>query len=125
MQARLRAGIAAILDQTPDPEAAAKALLARALGAGSDDNVDREGGYGVVVGSRNGARYPNYHRMDLSFRRTFEKGWGVMTPYLNLVNAYNQRNVLFYFYEYNIAPPTRSGISMFPVLPTIGLEISF
>lgn len=92
---------------------------------GSDDNVDREGGYGVVVGSRNSARYPNYHRMDLSFRRTFEKGWGVMTPYLNLVNAYNQRNVLFYFYEYNIAPPTRSGISMFPVLPTIGLEISF
>lgn len=92
---------------------------------GSEDNVDRQGGYGVVVGSRNGSRYPNYHRLDVSFRRSFQKSWGSMTPYLNLVNAYNQRNVLFYFYEYNVAPPTRSGISMFPVLPTIGLEISF
>jgi hypothetical protein len=77
------------------------------------------------VGDRNGVRYPNYHRLDASFRRTFPKSWGSMTPYVNLVNAYNQRNVLFYFYEYNLDPPTRSGISMFPVLPTIGLEISF
>ncbi|MEM7413846.1 MAG: TonB-dependent receptor [Gemmatimonadota bacterium] len=92
---------------------------------GSEDNVDREGGYGVVVGSRNGARYPNYHRLDVSFRRNFEKSWGSMTPYVNLVNAYNQRNVLFYFFEYFELPPTRAGISMFPVLPTIGMEISF
>jgi hypothetical protein len=41
------------------------------------------------------------------------------------VNAYNQRNVLFYFFEYAEAPPTRSGISMFPLLPTVGLEIRF
>ena len=80
---------------------------------------------GVVLGPRNGERYPARHRLDVSFRKRFEKGWGHMTPYINLVNAYNQRNVLFYFYEYNLAPPTRSGISMFPVLPTVGLEISF
>jgi hypothetical protein len=92
---------------------------------GSEDNVDRQGGYGVVVGARNGARYPNYHRLDVSFRRAFPKSWGSMTPYVNLVNAYNQRNVLFYFYQYDAAPPSRSGISMFPVLPTIGLEITF
>ncbi|MGY8777083.1 MAG: TonB-dependent receptor [Longimicrobiales bacterium] len=92
---------------------------------GSEDDLEGQGGYGVVVGDRNGVRYPNYHRLDASFRRTFPKSWGSMTPYVNLVNAYNQRNVLFYFYEYNLDPPTRSGISMFPVLPTIGLEISF
>lgn len=89
------------------------------------ESDDSDGGYGVVIGPRNGSRYPNYHRLDLSFRRRFEKGWGVVTPYVNLVNAYNQRNVLFYFYEYEQQPPTRSGISMFPVLPTIGVEISF
>tara|TARA_B100000676_G_C17992255_1_gene795629 strand:- start:1027 stop:1161 length:135 start_codon:yes stop_codon:yes gene_type:complete len=44
---------------------------------------------------------------------------------VNLVNVYNQRNVLFYFYQYEEDPPVRSGISMFPVLPTLGLEISF
>jgi len=92
---------------------------------GSEDDLESQGGYGVVVGDRNASRYPNYHRLDVSFRRSFPKTWGSLTPYVNLVNVYNQRNVLFYFYEYNLVPPTRSGISMFPVLPTIGLEISF
>ncbi len=92
---------------------------------GSEDDLDGQGGYGVVVGDRNGSRYPAYHRLDVSFRRQFFKSWGSMTPYLNVVNVYNRRNVLFYFYEYEQVPATRSGISMFPILPTIGLEISF
>jgi hypothetical protein len=33
--------------------------------------------------------------------------------------------VLFYFYNFDRTPPTRSGISMFPVLPTIGVEVAF
>jgi hypothetical protein len=33
--------------------------------------------------------------------------------------------VLFYFYQFDTDPPTRSGVSMFPVLPTIGLEATF
>jgi hypothetical protein len=37
----------------------------------------------------------------------------------------NHPNALFYFYNYDRNPPTRSGISMFPVLPTIGIEASF
>jgi hypothetical protein len=86
---------------------------------------DGDGGYGVVLSDRNGSRYPTYHRLDLSFRRSFTKSWGVLTPYVNLVNVYNQRNVLFYFYEYEQDPAVRSGVSMFPILPTVGLEISF
>jgi hypothetical protein len=34
-------------------------------------------------------------------------------------------NALFYFYTYSDTPATRSGISMFPVLPTIGVEATF
>lgn len=89
------------------------------------DDGDGVGGYGVVLDDRNSSRYPVYHRLDLSFRRTFTKSWGSLTPYLNLVNAYNRRNVLFYFFEYDKDPPVRSGISMFPVLPTVGLEVTF
>jgi len=92
---------------------------------GADEGDSDEPEYGVVLEDRNATRYPMYHRLDVSFRRTFPKSWGALTPYLNLVNVYNQRNVLFYFYEYERTPATRSGISMFPVLPTIGLEISF
>jgi len=34
-------------------------------------------------------------------------------------------NVPFYFYSYDQNPPIRSGVSMFPVLPTIGIEATF
>lgn len=37
----------------------------------------------------------------------------------------NSPNPLFYFYNFDNSPPTRSGISMFPALPTLGLEVSF
>jgi hypothetical protein len=92
----------------------------------------RQGGWGaesgtraVVLGERNAERYPAYNRVDMSVRRT--SGWrgGRLTWYLEVVNALNQRNVLFYFYEYDRDPPVRSGISMFPLLPTLGLEFRF
>ena len=42
-----------------------------------------------------------------------------------MLNVYNRHNPLFYFYEFDEDPPTRSGISMFPLLPTAGVEIVF
>ena len=42
-----------------------------------------------------------------------------------MINVYNQKNVLFYFFDYDRSPPRRSGVSMIPVLPTLGVEISF
>ena len=79
----------------------------------------------VLVGDRNAERYPAYHRLDVSFRKPLERRWGTLTPYLQVLNVYNQRNVLFYFYNYDKSPATRSGLSMFPVLPTVGLEVKF
>lgn len=81
--------------------------------------------YYVVPGERNRQRYPAYHRLDLTVRRPYVRRWGSITPYVQVLNAYNQRNVLFYFFNYDKAPPTRSGISMFPLLPSIGVEASF
>jgi hypothetical protein len=81
---------------------------------------------GVVLGARNGERYPAYHRLDVSFRKTYRKSWGTVTPFLDLLNVYNRRdNVLFYFYDYTEDPPLRTGISMLPILPTLGAEVSF
>ena len=90
-----------------------------------DADPDDNGDFGVVLGDRNGVRYPAYHRLDVSFRRTSVKSWGTLTPYVNLINVYNRKNVLFYFFEYERTPATRSGVSMFPVLPTFGLEVRF
>lgn len=80
---------------------------------------------GVVLGARNAFRYPPYHRLDVSLRRTFMTRWGRVTPYLDVLNIYNRKNVLFYFFDLGGSPPTRSGVSMLPVLPTLGVEVSF
>ncbi len=80
---------------------------------------------GVLLGPRNGQRYPPYHRLDVTFRKEMQRSWGTITPYLDIVNLYNRKNPLFYFYEFDRDPPTRSGVSMFPFLPTIGAELKF
>jgi hypothetical protein len=78
-----------------------------------------------VLGPRNAERYPGYHRLDLTVRKTIRKSWGTITPYLDIINVYNRKNPLFYFYEYDRTPAVRSGISMFPFLPTLGAEVKF
>ena len=88
----------------------------------SDDGPDE---FGVVLEERNRSRYPLYHRLDWSARKTFRKSWGTLVPYVNVLNVYNRKNPLFYFFEYERTPPVRSGVSMFPVLPTFGLEVTF
>lgn len=94
-------------------------------GRRSDDEGFADAGLGVVLGPRNQERYPAYHRLDVSMRRTFEPGWGRLTPYIDVLNVYNRRNPLFFFYQFDDVPPTRAGISMFPFLPTVGVEVSF
>jgi hypothetical protein len=91
-------------------------------GDGSGPDVDE---YGVALEDRNRSRYPLYHRLDWSARKTFQKSWGTLVPYVNVLNVYNRQNPLFYFFEYERNPPVRTGVSMFPILPTIGLEVTF
>ncbi|HUE95857.1 MAG TPA: TonB-dependent receptor [Longimicrobiaceae bacterium] len=79
----------------------------------------------IVLGERNAERYPPYHRLDLTVRKSFVRRWGTLVPYLQILNLYNRRNVLFYFYNYDRTPPVRSGFSMFPFLPAVGVEVSF
>ncbi len=87
--------------------------------------VDPTFANGVVLGPRNGERYPVQHRLDVTFRRTWQKEWGSITPYLNVINAYNRKNVLFYSFNYRPEIPVRNGVSMLPILPTIGVEVSY
>ena len=45
----------------------------------------------IVPGQRNAERYPAYSRLDLTFRRTFKKRWGTLTPYAQVLNATNRK----------------------------------
>ena len=49
----------------------------------------------------------------------------LLDRYLQVLDVYDRRNVLFYFYQMDQDPPTRTGLSMLPVLPTLGVEVSF
>ncbi len=90
-----------------------------------EEGEETDGFYGVALSDRNGARYPARHRLDLSLRWTVDRSWGRMTPYVTVLNVYNRKNVLFYFFQYDLDPPMRTGISMFPFLPTLGVEVTF
>ena len=90
-------------------------------------------GNSVFLGPKNGERYPVRHRLDVSIRKEFKNifGAGSITPYINVLNVYDRRNVLFYFYTYEDSTSvettkwTRRGYSMFPILPTFGFEMRF
>jgi hypothetical protein len=78
-----------------------------------------------VGGHRNASRYPPFHRLDLGVSRTFGRGAVTWTPSLSLVNVYNRRNTFVYAFDYSDDPPTRTAISQFPLLPSLGLVVEF
>lgn len=78
-----------------------------------------------VGGDRNASRLPGFHRLDLSVARRYVRGGTTWEPYLQLVNAYNRKNVFTYTFDYSRNPPTRSAISQFPFLPSIGVTVEF
>ncbi len=78
-----------------------------------------------VLGPRNGARLPAYHRLDVSFRKTLRRGWGSLSPYLGVINVYNRSNVLWHQRHYNGGNLRSIENRMLPILPTIGLDVSF
>jgi hypothetical protein len=82
--------------------------------------VDRE----PIGGPRNAARYPLFQRLDLSATRT-SAGRRSWAPYVSLINAYNARNVFTYIFDYTDNPPTRTTVSQFPILPTVGVSVSW
>jgi len=94
------------------------------LGGGEEDVV--------WLGPKNGERYPVRHRLDISLRKVVRKRWGLITPYLNLINVYNRKNVVQYIYDrhYTTFVNTNSvrgrrGLALVPFLPTFGVEVSF
>jgi len=73
----------------------------------------------------NNIRFPYYARLDLSV--TYEKwfeNWYI-APYVQIYNIGNRRNVWFPSYEYENGIPDIKENYMFPLLPTLGINIKF
>jgi hypothetical protein len=87
-----------------------------------------------IYGERNGERYPPYFRWDVGINRRGKLFKQKATYYFHVINVTNHQNVFFYLYEdydaqfdpeTNTSTILRQPITMFPILPTFGVEFSF
>ena len=84
------------------------------------DFINSNGEIGVIYGERNQGRLPYYHRLDLSLRKHFYFGENIDLEFIaSLTNAYNRPNV-FYFDRLSY-----TRINQLPIIPAIGLSLSF
>lgn len=87
-----------------------------------------EGTVAVPI-ERNGGRLPPYHSLDLRVGKTFEIGATRLEIYLQILNLYDRRNVHEYVYSREVTGSgtvtVRDEESLFPMLPTMGVNWSF
>ena len=82
--------------------------------------TNANGDLGIIYAQLNGGRLPYYHRLDVSLRRKFMFSERMtLDAVISCTNAYNRENI-FYFDRINY-----KRINQLPILPTLGLAISF
>jgi len=86
--------------------------------------------YTWTYGAYNSQRAPAYHRLDLRATRTYRLKHGLLRAYLDIFNAYDQRNVD----GYDTPSATivdgqlvvsKPALRMFPIFPSVGLSWEF
>ncbi len=86
-----------------------------------------ETSYGEFFETKNNIRYFDYHRLDLSFRRTVYKRRFSISIDADIYNVYNRKNT-FYFkmiYDNDEKRYYFKNVSLFPVMPSLTLTIKF
>ena len=84
------------------------------------DYTTTNGELGILYGELNGGRLPTYHRFDIDVKRKFYFNEHTnLEADLSVTNIYNRDNV-FYL---NII--TSEVVNQLPILPTLGLTLSF
>ena len=75
---------------------------------------------GVVYGELNQGRLPAYHRLDLNLRRTWEFSRRIkLEANAGATNVYSRENI-FYFNRV-----TNERVNQLPILPSLGIDITF
>ena len=79
--------------------------------------------YNPIYGETNSARVPTFHRLDLRISKSFiyqRWRWGI---FVELLNAYNRKNVLDVDYSRNYKE--ERNVHQLPIFPYFGLTIEF
>lgn len=71
----------------------------------------------ILLGDRNVARLPDYHRLDVTVSKQFDLNFMKLHLDLSVINAYDRKNI-FYFDR-----KTGERVNMLPILPTATVKI--
>ena len=85
--------------------------------------LDSNGNYIDIVGDDNSDRLPAFHQLDVRLDKTFTfKRW-MLNLYVDVQIVYNRRNTETFNYSYNFQQKNR--IAGLPIIPSLGLRLSF
>ena len=79
--------------------------------------------YVPVYADANSDRLPPYHRLDLRVSKTFQFSRWKLGLFLELLNAYNRKNLLDYRYNQNYTE--REDVNQLPIIPYLGITAEF
>ncbi len=82
------------------------------------------GGYSVYAG-KNNYRMSDYHRLDVSFRRTKEKRWGESFWTFGAYNVYSRMNPFFIIQSDDFYHKKLEEISILPIIPYFSWGFKF
>ncbi len=76
----------------------------------------------TLPGRRNSVRYPHYFRSDISWQRSI-RWFGISGKFkFQIINFTNHFNTLFYYWRHDYSPSRVKAFSMFPIIPSMGIE---
>ena len=82
--------------------------------------------YEWFTGSKNSAYLPKYERVDLCLSKEFAIGSVQVRTFLDVSNAFDFTNVQGYRYRFDSSGyPVIDQVSLWPVIPTLGLTVRF
>jgi hypothetical protein len=80
----------------------------------------------IVEGEKNSSRYPDYHKLDIRIDRSFHFNSWSLTAYIDIWNAYNRKNVIYYRFEADENGNIHCEETYdFPILPILGISAQF
>lgn len=81
--------------------------------------------YFLSPGRKNHFRLDSYHRLDLAYRLRYEYKHWTFSPYVEIINVYDHKNVLTYSYNFEKNPIAIEETGQLPFLPSIGFTAEF
>ena len=76
-------------------------------------------------GAPNSERLPSYSCMDLRITKTFDMFGLATSAFLDVSNVLMAKNIITYQYYIDNNQPTKEGVNLPPIIPSLGISVRF